>query len=158
MPFISIKHYLYNYKQFFDQKNKLLYIFLDSAVYFFTLLKTKEKHTHRGEVLKAAVRKVSFKITLLTKRMGISRGTYYNHIEDPDLSFELLERYGKILKYDFTADFPEMQKYAFEESIESYGPPATFEEALNQLHYYKEKYTQILEKYNRLIEEKMENR
>ena len=154
MPLISIRHYLYNYKQFSDQKNKLLYIFLDSAVYFFTLLKTKEKHTHRGEVLKAAVRKVSFKITLLTKRMGISRGTYYNHIEDPNLSFELLERYGKIIKYDFTADFPEMQKYAMEESVENYGAPTTFEEAVSQMNYYKEKYFQLLEKYTSLIEPK----
>jgi hypothetical protein len=131
-----------------------LYIFLDSAVYSFTSLKTKGKNTHRGEVLKDAVRKVSFKITTLTKRMSISRGTYYNHIEDPELSFELLERYGKILKYDFTADFPEMQKYALEESIETYGPPSTFEEAVNQMAYYKEKYYQLLEKYTHLMEEK----
>jgi len=131
-----------------------LYIFLDSAVYFFTLLKTKGKHTHRGEVLKAAVDKVSFKVTQLAKRMGISRGTYYNHIEDPNLSFELLERYGKILKYDFTADFPEMQKYALEESVENYGAPSTFEEAVNQMSYYKEKYFQLLEKYTALIEKK----
>jgi len=131
---------------------------LDSAVYFFTLLKTKGKHTHRGEVLKSAVAKNSLKVTQLTKRMGISRGTYYNHIEDPDLSYELLERYGKILKYDFTSDFPEMQKYAFEESAENYGPPTTFEDAMKQLLYFKEKYYILLEKYNQLIEEKIDRK
>lgn len=133
-----------------------MYIFLYNCVYFFILLKTKGKYKHRGEALQAAVKKTKFKITQLVKRMKISRGTFYNHKEDPNLPFEILEQYGKILKYDFTNDFPEMQKYSLEESPAFYGEPTTIEEAIKQRDHWKDKYLKLLEKYNKLIEERME--
>jgi hypothetical protein len=142
-----------------------LYIFLYRCVYFFIFLKTKGKHTHRGEVLQIAVKKTRTKITQLVKRMGISRGTFYNHRDDPNLSFEDLERYGKVMGYDFTNDFPEMQKYVVEEPVAPYGEPKTFDEAIKQRDYwrnqtdiFKNKYLESLEKYNRLIEEGMEKK
>ena len=79
--------------------------------------------------------------------MGISRGTFYNHVEDPNLPFEILERYGKVLGYDFTADIPEMTKYTFEEPVEIYGPPSTLEEAIKQVDYWRNKYIALLEKH-----------
>ena len=126
---------------------------MNNTVYFFTLLKTKGKHIHRGEILKAAVKKNKLKITQVAKKSGISRGTFYNHIEDPNLPFDILERYGKILGYDFTADIPEMAKYSLEEPVEIYGHPATIEEAIQQRDYWKNKYISLLEKHQRLIEE-----
>jgi AcrR family transcriptional regulator len=126
---------------------------LYNTVHFFTQLKTKGKHIHRGEVLQVAVRKHKLKITQVVKKLGISRGTFYNHVEDPNLSFEILERYGKALGYDFTADIPEMAKYTFEEPSEIYGQPSTLEEAIKQGEYWKNKYIALLEKHQRLIEE-----
>jgi len=52
-------------------------------------LKTKGKYKHRGEILQTAVNKSPIKITELVRRMNISRGTYYNHKDDPALSFEI---------------------------------------------------------------------
>ena len=124
-----------------------------NTVYFFTLLKTKGKHIHRGEILQAAVKKSKLKITQVVKKVGISRGTFYNHIEDPNLPFDILEKYGKALAYDFTTEIPEMTKYAFEEPAEMYGQPSTIEEAIKQRDYWKDKYIALLEKHQRLIEE-----
>ena len=123
------------------------------TVYFFTLLKTKGKHIHRGEVLQAAVKKNKLKVTQVAKKVGISRGTFYNHIIDPHLPFDILERYGKALGYDFTADIPEMTKYTLEEPAEIYGQPSTIEEAILQRDYWKDKYIALLEKHQRMIEE-----
>ena len=127
-------------------------IFLYKSVYFFIFLKTKGKYKHRGEVLQAIVKKSPIKITELVKRMNISRGTYYNHKEDPNLPFETLEQYGKVLGYDFTNDFSEMQKYVVEEPIVPYGDPMTLDEAIKQRDYWrsqadlwKNKYIQVLE-------------
>lgn len=130
-----------------------MYIFLYKCVYFFTFLKTKGKNIHRGEVLQAAVKKSPHSVTQLVKRMGISRGTYYNHKEDPNLPFEDLEKYGKVLGYDFTEDFPEMQKYVVEESVVTYGEPKTLGEAIKQRDYWRKEADQWKDKYIKLLEE-----
>jgi hypothetical protein len=117
-------------------------------------LKTKGKHTHRGEVLEAAVKKSPLSITELVKRMGISRGTYYNHIEENGLSFETLEKYGKIIGYDFTQDFPEMKKYVIEEPAAPYGEPKTLDEAIKQRDYWRRQADQWKDKYIELLEER----
>jgi hypothetical protein len=126
---------------------------LCSCVYFFTFLKTKGKYKHRGEVLQTTVHKSPLKITELVKRMNISRGTYYNHIADPDLSFETLEQYGKVLAYDFTNDFSEMQKYTLEEPGALYGEPSTLEEATRQRDYWRSQTDLWKNKYIQLLEE-----
>ena len=123
------------------------------CVYFFTLLKTKGKHTHRGETLQTAVKKSPLNITQLVKRMGISRGTFYNHKDDPNLPFEILEQYGKVLGYDFTNDFPEMQKYVVEEPIAPYGEPKTLDEAIKQRDYWRSQADLWKNKYIQLLEE-----
>jgi hypothetical protein len=127
---------------------------LDNSVYFFNLLKTKGKHIHRGELLAKVVAGSPVSVTKLAKRMGISRGTYYNHVDIADLPFELLERYGKILKYDFSADFPDMKSYTFEEPIEAYGEPPTIEEAIRQRDHWKKEADKWKDKYIALLEGK----
>jgi len=85
--------------------------------------------------------------------MGSSRGTFYNHREDPNLSFELLEQYGKVMSYDFTNDFPEMQKYVVEDSVVPYGDPKTLSEAVKQLDYWRKEADNWKNKYIQLLEE-----
>lgn len=111
---------------------------------FFTFLKTK-RHSHRGELLKKAVESSEIKITVLVKRMGISRGTYYNHVENPNLSFEKLAQYGKILNHDFREDLPEMKNYVLEESDVQNKSPKNMKEALLQIDYWRTKYIKLLE-------------
>ena len=128
---------------------QLLYIFLYKCVYFFTFLETKGRNLHRGALLEAAVKESSINITQMVKRLGISRGTYYNHKNDPDLSFEQLAKYGKVLKRDFSQELPEMKKYALEESEAPYNAPKTLEEAIEQRDYWRERYYQLLERQHR---------
>jgi hypothetical protein len=134
----------------------VLFIYLDSPDHFFTCLTTQGKNIHRGEALEEAVKKTRTKVTQLVRKVGISRGTYYNHIEDPKLSYEMLEAYGKVLKYDFTQVIPQMPKYVIDEPEDSYGKPATLEEAIRQIDHWKDKYINLLEQYKDLIEKKQE--
>jgi ACT domain-containing protein len=130
---------------------QLSYIFLYTSVYFFILLQTKGRNTHRGSLLEAAVKESSINITQMVKRMGIARGTYYNHKSDPNLSFEQLAKYGRVLKHDFSQDLPEMKQYALHEPEALYGTPATINEAIEQRDYWREKYYQLMEKYHDLV-------
>jgi hypothetical protein len=125
-----------------------MYIFLYISVNFFILLKTKGKNVHRGEILEKVVKDSTVKITQLVKRMGISRGTYYNHTQDPHLPFELLEQYGRFLNYDFSQDIPEIRKFLVEEPEASYGSPKNLKEAIEQINYWKAKYIKLLEMVN----------
>lgn len=79
--------------------------------------------------------------------MGISRGTYYNHKNDPNLSFEQLAEYGRVLKHDFSEDLPEMKKFMLEEKEAPYTTPKSIEEAIEQRDFWREKYYQLMEKY-----------
>jgi hypothetical protein len=129
-----------------------VFIYLHSTGHFFTSLTTKNRNIHRGEALEEAVKKTRTKVTQLVKKVGVSRGTYYNHIQDPKLSYEILEAYGKVLKYDFTQVIPQMPKYIFDEPEDTYGKPNNLEEAIRQIDYWKDKYISLLERYNSLIE------
>ena len=123
-------------------------------VHSFISLKTKQKTIHRGEVLQTAVNKSDLSITQIARKAGYSRSSYYHHISDPLLSYEILEAYGKVISYDFTEDFPEMHKYMMQDPSEAYAQ-LTLEEAVKQRDLWKEKYIILLEKYNTLIEERI---
>lgn len=124
----------------------------------YNALKTKRKYIHRGEILQYAVQQNELSITQIAKKAGYSRASYYNHIEDPHLSYEVLQRYGKAIKYDFTTEFDEMRKYVFDGAEEYRLPPKTFEEALEERDYWRNKYLHLLERHNQLIEEKLQNK
>lgn len=118
-------------------------------------MKTKKTTIHRGEALQAAISSSDLTIKQITARARFSRSSYYNHIADPNLPFEVLVRYGKVLKYDFTQDIPGMEKYPFNEDIVPRPQPKTFDEAIADRDYWRDKYIQLLEKHNKLIEGKL---
>ena len=128
----------------------ILCIYLNNSVYSFTLLKTS-RNIHRGALLERVVRESGTNISKMVQRMGIARGTYYNHKNDPDLSLEQLAEYSKVLKYDFSADLPEMKRYILEEPEVPYVTPKTMEEAIEQRDYWRERYFKKAEEFNKLV-------
>jgi hypothetical protein len=132
-----------------------MFIFLHSNVDFFNPVSTSKKHIHRGQLLEAAVKASGVNKTLVAEKAGYSRSSYYKHIEEKELEYHILAAYGRALKHDFTEDLPEMPKYLVEEPDEQYGKAPTLQEAMKQRDKWKEKYYELLEKYNKLIEERM---
>jgi hypothetical protein len=114
-------------------------------------LETRERNIHRGALLDKIVREGSTNITQMVKKLNISRGTFYNHTKDPNLSYEQLAKYGKVIKHDFSQDLPEMKKFVFEEPDVPYGIPKTFEEAIEQRDYWRERYYKKHEELLRLL-------
>ncbi|WP_158799656.1 hypothetical protein [Pedobacter sp. L105] len=66
-------------------------------------MKNGDFKKHRGEYLNGIVRKKGIKITILVRAAGFDRSSYYNHIKDPTLPDSVLDKYGKVLDYDFLA-------------------------------------------------------
>lgn len=115
-------------------------------------MKTRKQPTHRGDALQAAIQQSDLTIKQITARAGYSRSSYYNHVADPNLPDEVLIRYGKVLKYDFTTEIPGLSKYQFNDEIVPRPKPKTFDEAIADRDYWRDKYIALLEKYNTVVE------
>ncbi len=116
---------------------------------------TRNQHKlNRGQILAAVAELSGRKKEEIAKKAGYSRSAYYKHIEDPELDFSILIAYGKALRHDFTDDIPGMPGYLLEEVGAIYGEPENMEEARQLISKLKNKCLELLEKYNRLIEEK----
>ncbi|MBI3138035.1 MAG: helix-turn-helix domain-containing protein [Sphingobacteriales bacterium] len=116
---------------------------------------TRNRHKlNRGQILATAVEASGLKKEEAARKAGYSRSAYYKHIDSPDLDFSILIAYGKALRYDFTDDIPDMPRYLLEDPDEIYGTPENMTEAMLIISQLKNKYLELLEKYNRLIEEK----
>ena len=113
----------------------------------------KKTKLNRGQILAAAVEASGLGKEEAAKKAGYTRSAYYKHIENPNLDDHILIAYGKAIKYDFTEEFPDMPKYMMEEPEEAYGKPKTIDEAVKIIELWKNKYLELLEKYNRMIEE-----
>ena len=115
----------------------------------------KKTNLNRGQILAAVVEASRLNKEEVAQRAGYSRSGYYKHIANPELDFHILTAYGRAIRYDFTEEFPDMPRYIFLENEESYDSPVSLEEALRQKEGWRRKYIDLLEKYNRLIEEKL---
>ena len=91
-------------------------------------------------------------IEAIVKKMGYSsRTVYYRHIKNPNLKAAIIDRYSKVIRYDFSFDLQEPGLSKAAESAEVYLPvPETFEEAISQRDFYWKKYNEQLEEYRKL--------
>jgi hypothetical protein len=107
-----------------------------------------------------AVQSSGVKLSHILERTGYHRSTYYTHIRNPNLSFNILYKYGQAIPYDFSFQFPEIGEYfsRFSEKKESSvqeGESNPYEkmsvESLSKYtHSLKEKYIALLEENREL--------
>ena len=104
---------------------------------------------HRGEIVERAVRQSGYSLTKLTIRLGKSRRWIYHAFENPMLPIETIFEIGRIIHYDFSDELVELKKYGNAISHEKEA-----EEKLpgNSAEFWKNKYLNLLEKYNALLE------
>jgi hypothetical protein len=110
---------------------------------------------HRGRLLAIAVEATGLNKEDVAIKAGYSRSAYYKHVENPNLDYHILMSYGKAIRHDFTAELPDMPRYMMQELDEVRDDLLTREEAIRQRDGWKDKYLELLEKYNKVIEELM---
>ncbi len=116
---------------------------------------SKRTKLNRGQVLATVVEATGLNKEEIARKAGYSRASYYKHIENPNLPYHILILYGRVIRHDFTQEFPDMPKYLLEDPEAQYGTPKTMEEAVSIIESWKNKYIELLEKYNQLIEEQI---
>lgn len=103
---------------------------------------------HRGKILENAIREKGYSFAAAAKRMSISRRTLYNYFEDPELAWQKLIEFDKVLILGLTQSAPKMKKYLAHTTIDA----GKVNEGDSE--YWKNKYIDLLEKYTQLLEAK----
>ena len=112
-------------------------------------MKNEDFKKHKGEYLNGLVRKKGIKIKVLTQAAGFDRSTFYNHIKQPNLSFGILLKYGKILNHDFAEEYPEMNVNQKKPAQ----PVMSYDELLEERDSWREKYFQVAELYHQCMQQ-----
>lgn len=117
---------------------------------------------HRGKVLHEATKVHHSSIKEIVEATGYKYGTFFKHIKTSDLSYSIIAKYGKVMRKDFSVEFPEMASMAFVIPSNSNGTELSNEQLKSNLQDLQTKYSNLLEKHTSVMEElyqlKEENR
>lgn len=101
----------------------------------------------RGEILEKAIRSSKLAITKVAEKKGCSQRHMYNLFASDNISNEDMISFGRIIGYDFSRDIPELVEYMILAEPE-------MQYKTEQVDW-KFKYFELLEKTNKLLEEKL---
>ena len=102
---------------------------------------------HQGQILEYGIRKAGYNLSELATQLGVNRRTLYNWFLMPTLRVNLIYRVGKIIRHDFSDEFPELSAYS---DADIQGKPKIHDEILTD-EPWKDKYIGLLERYNDLL-------
>lgn len=109
---------------------------------------------HDGEILKKLVGKGGVPISRIAKQLSVDRSTIYRMFDRTDIPIDFLLKIGKVINKDMSTFFPEVIQ-AIQEPPVNYSSPKSYSELLDESSYWKDKYIDILEKYNSLLNEQL---
>ncbi|MFN5711868.1 MAG: hypothetical protein ACK46S_07575 [Bacteroidota bacterium] len=114
---------------------------------------------HKGKIVEKAVRESGISITKICKKLGKTTRWMYYTFENPDVPLDHIFQIGKVINHDFSGDLTEINTF-FERKMNtpSFSPQVTFFKLEKNADYWKDKYLDLLEKYNTLLTEKLEGK
>lgn len=99
---------------------------------------------HKGEIVEKAVRESGIPISKVAKTLGKSRRWMYHTFESNNISIDVILEIGKIIHHDFSKDIKGLIKYKL-------ASDQSDEDMENKAEFWKNKYVELLEKYNELL-------
>ncbi|MEQ8548711.1 MAG: hypothetical protein RIC03_12415 [Cyclobacteriaceae bacterium] len=116
---------------------------------------------NRGQILKDVIEKYRHNtgtgISAIARKAGYHPTMPYRHFKQPDLPTHIIRKYGRAMNYDFTDQIPEMaQDFVITESPFQEKKITSLEECLAEKEKWKEKYFQLLEKTNQMLQDRIE--
>ena len=102
---------------------------------------------HRGEILEQAIRGSNMSLSMISKKLHKSRQYLYNLFDNPNIQTDTLLEIGNIIHYDFSKEIQELNRIN-NQSIE----------VDNSVNYWKDRYLELLEKYNQLLEQNLDSK
>lgn len=122
-------------------------------------MEKENKNIHRGKILHKTLKQHPRKIIEIVEEAGYKYGTFYKHIAKPELSYEIIAKYGKVINKDFSVEFPEMNNFPSLALVKTQVPSQMSSvELQRELNELREKYALFLNKHNVLLEANIELR
>ncbi len=116
-------------------------------------MKKDKKGLSRGEVLHIVAKTSKLTIREITEKAGYKPPSFYVHVKQEELPYEILARYGKALGHNFADEFPEMSDYVFQDDQSFYNKKKlSFEELELEKDRWQSKYQELNEKYQTLAD------
>lgn len=106
-------------------------------------------NTHQGQIVEYIVRKNGYNISDLAKALNVNRRSMYNWFNQKELKWDVIYKIGYIIRHDFSKEFPLL--FTNEDFKGIYAPRSLMSpssKAYNNDDEWKDKYLNLLEKYN----------
>ncbi len=118
-------------------------------------------NVHHGQIIERVIRRNGYSISELARLTKVNRRSVYNWFNQKHLKAEIVYRIGIVLNYDFSEEFPELfPKQPTSDMV----LPAQLAENQTRLPLqqseqciWKDKYIDLLERYNKLLLNCIEN-
>ena len=117
---------------------------------------------HHGQIVERIIRRNGYSISEVARLTNVNRRSVYNWFSQQQLKPNIIFKIGYVLKYDFSDEFPGMHVQDSDNSFKNIPllQDAPVKKPAEDLvpSYWKDKYINLLEKYNELLVVCMENR
>lgn len=109
-----------------------------------------------GAELHKAAKRHKLTITEIVERAGYrNQSIFYRHKAQEDLAFDILYKYAKVMDYYFANEIPEFTEWLRENGlIKEIKGKLSYEDMEKKRDLWRDKYYALLEKYNKLLEER----
>lgn len=110
--------------------------------------------THRGQIVEMVIRREGYSISELARLAKVNRRSVYYWFNQQYLKAEIIYQIGIYIKHDFSVEFPHIFKSDDFKHLSTFSNLNIIKD-ISQKHpdaeYWKNKYLEILEKYNDLL-------
>jgi len=131
--------------------------------------KEMKMNTHRGEIIKDAIKSSGVAIGVVAEKLGVSRKTLYNKFKESSIPYSFILKLGEVIHHDFSQEFPHLSKTVKKEVPKPAAPvttslllpfdgePQQIQKSNNlkdceaELILLQGKYIALLEKFNELL-------
>ncbi|MCC9135425.1 helix-turn-helix domain-containing protein [Pontibacter silvestris] len=130
-----------------------------------------KNNTHKGEVIREAIKSSGVAIGVVAEKLGVSRKTLYNKFKEANIPYSFILRLGEVIHYDFSQDFPNLSKNVKKDvnpqaqnttgnlllpfdggtTPQKENNPNALKESESELVTLQRKYITLLEKFNELL-------
>lgn len=114
---------------------------------------------HHGQIIEKVVRRNGHSISDVARLTNVNRRSVYNWFNQQQLKPEIIYRIGCVINHDFSVELPQLfTSEDFERGFRKKSflvSNGADQDDLYNKHYWKDKYIDLLERYNTLLANKV---
>lgn len=106
---------------------------------------------HRGKIIQKVLKDQDVKVSSIAKKLHKDRTVLYDWFANPDLSLDTIVKIGKVIKYDFGQDIPELRSSTLSEPGQIYNSLPLCQQKLFEVTLELNEKNKEIERLNKLL-------